>query len=66
MKVTITERPYTEKEREYVKCIDIICPGCNKQISFKLSMLDYCSALYCIFCGKKFKREDIIRKANLD
>jgi hypothetical protein len=61
MKVTISERPYTDKDREYTTCLDIVCPRCNKQIGFKLSTLEYCSALYCIFCGKKFKREDIIK-----
>jgi uncharacterized CHY-type Zn-finger protein len=62
MKVTISERPYTDEDREYVKCLDILCPGCNKQIGFKLSILEYCSAIYCIFCGKKFNREEIINQ----
>ena len=61
----ITERPENERDREIVKCLDIICPACRKKVYFRLSMMDYCSALYCAYCGKCFKREDITKKVDI-
>ncbi|HHI04234.1 MAG TPA: hypothetical protein ENL45_01670 [Candidatus Woesearchaeota archaeon] len=61
MKIMITERPENERAREIVKCLDITCPACNKKVYFKLSMLDYCSALYCAYCGNRFDADEIIK-----
>ena len=61
MKIMITERSYNERDTEIVKCLDIKCPGCNKELSFRLSMLDYCSALFCFYCHKRFDADEIIK-----
>ena len=59
MKIMITERPENERDREIVKFLDITCPACSKKIYFKLSMLDYCKALYCAYCGNRFDTDKI-------
>lgn len=61
MKIMITERPDNERDREIVKCLEIICPACNKQIYFRLSMLDYCTSFYCAYCGNRFDADEIIK-----
>jgi len=59
MDIKITET--LSKDSEYVKGIEIKCPGCNKELRFRLSMLDYCNALYCFYCHKRFDADEIIK-----
>jgi len=61
MKIMITERPENERDNEIVRCLDITCPACSKKLYFRLSMLGYCSALYCVYCGNRFDTDTIIK-----
>ena len=61
MNIIITERPDNERSREIVKYLDITCPACNKKVYFNLSMLDYCKAFYCAYCGNRFDSDEIIK-----
>ena len=61
MKIIITERPDNKRDNEIVKCLDIICPACSKKVYFRFSMLDYCKAFYCAYCGNRFDADEIIK-----
>lgn len=56
MKSKIVERLYGSY---YISFLEIKCESCNHTLFFKADMLDYCSALYCHYCGFRMETTDI-------
>ncbi len=59
MDIKITET--LSKDNNYLKATEIKSLGCKKELYFEPSMLNYCSALYCTYCHRRFDTDEILK-----
>lgn len=46
----------------YIKYLEIECEGCKHKLYYAISMLKYCTAFYCHYCGTYISTKEFLKK----